>query len=77
MPIPKNWLEELALEWLLLEGYITLTNVRLKSGKGGGTKEADVIGLKLIRKNEEGILKEILEIKHVETGSLSEKFEKT
>jgi len=47
LPFPKTWTEELILEWLQLKGYLALSNVRLKSGKGGGVKEADIIGLKL------------------------------
>jgi len=65
----RNWVEELAWEWLLLKGYMAIPNVRLKSGRGGGTKEADVIGLKLVR--DKG---EVLEIVHVETGTLDKDF---
>lgn len=63
MPIPKNWVEELAVEWLTLEGYMTESNVRLKATRRGGVPEADVVGAKLAV--------EQLQIKHIETGSLS------
>ena len=80
MPFAKNWVEELTLEWLLIKGYWALSNVRLGSGKKGGAEEADILGLKLIRKIEESNkskkeLKEILEIVHIETGSLTQNFE--
>jgi len=81
MPFTRNWVEELILEWLLLRGYLALSNVRLKSGKSGGVKEADILGLKLVKEvgglngGRKGII-EVLEIVHVETGSLTENFEK-
>lgn len=75
MPIPRTWVEELAYEWLQLNGYLVLSNVRLISGKKGGTKEADLIGVKISKENNKNT-KLILEIVHIETGSLSEKFEK-
>ena len=70
MPIPRNWVEELVLEWLLLRGYIVISNVRLKSGRRGGAKEADILGLKLLREG-----KKVLEIMHVETGSVAQNFD--
>ena len=81
MPFAKNWVEELILEWLLLKGYLALSNVRLKSGKGGGVKEADILGLKLVKEPKEfderkRAIIEVLEIVHIETGSLAENFEK-
>jgi|GEM_PF-966205 len=78
MPIAKTWTEELVLEWLQLKGYVTLQNVRLRSGSGGGVKEADILGLKLRKEAhpEDSAVREILEILHVEVGSLSESFEK-
>jgi len=77
MPIAKTWTEELVLEWLQLKGYVTLQNVRLRSGSGGGVKEADILGLKLHKEAqlEESIMREILEILHVEVGSLARSFE--
>lgn len=69
MPLPKNWVEELILEWLLLKEYTVISNIRLKSGKRGGTEEADILGLKINRKK-------TLEILHVEVGSLANNFEK-
>ena len=80
MPFAKNWVEELILEWLLLKGYIALSNVRLRSGRSGGVKEADIIGLRLVKEmrefeeNRKGVV-EILEIMHVETGCLTKNFE--
>jgi hypothetical protein len=78
MPFAKTWTEELILEWLLLRGYVALQNVRLKSGKGGGVKEADILGLKLRKEpnSKANIIIETLEILHIEIGSLTESFEK-
>jgi hypothetical protein len=67
MPFPRNWVEELAFEWLAIEGYIAESNMRLKAAKKGGVFEADVVGVKLQN--------EALDIVHVETGSLSGKLE--
>ena len=75
MPIAKNWVEELVWEWLLLRGYIALPNIRLKSGKRGSVKEADILGLRLLKQPREQGIVEKLEIVHVETGSLAESFE--
>jgi len=80
MPFTKNLVEELILEWLLLKGYLALSNVRLKSGKSGGVKEADILGLKLVKEARElnggrrGMV-EVLEIVHIEAGSLTGNFE--
>jgi hypothetical protein len=78
LPFPKTWTEELILEWLQLEGYLALSNVRLKSGKGGGVKEADIIGLKLRQRPDpqSKTMVEVLEVLHIEVGSLAMKFEK-
>ena len=62
MPIPKNWVEELAAEWLALEGFLVETNVRLSAHAGGGVDEADVIG---VRTDDSGG-----HIVHIETGQL-------
>ena len=78
MPFTRNWVEELILEWLLLKGYLALSNARLRSGKSGGVKEADILGLKLVKEareaDREGIV-EVLEIIHVEAGILTSNFE--
>ena len=77
MPFAKNWVEELILEWLLLKGYLALSNIRLKSGKSGGVKEADILGLKLVKGSKEldrGKGVEVLEIIHIETGCLAGNF---
>lgn len=60
--IPKTWSEELVAEWLQLEGYLVMTGVKAGSGKGGGKREADVVG---VRQKGGSI-----EIKHVEVGML-------
>jgi len=75
MPIVKNWVEELVWEWLLLRGYLALPNIRLKSGKRGSVKEADILGFRLLKQPKEQGIIEKLEIVHVETGSLAENFE--
>ncbi|MEM2180380.1 MAG: hypothetical protein QXP32_06155 [Nitrososphaeria archaeon] len=33
IPIVKNWVEEVVWEWLLLKGYTTICDIRLKSAK--------------------------------------------
>ena len=40
MPIPRNWTEELASEWLQLLGYYTEVCVPVGVGSVGGRKEA-------------------------------------
>lgn len=66
MPIPRNWTEELASEWLQLLGYYTEVCVPVGVGSAGGRQEADVVGTII---NELGGKRE-LTIYHVETGSL-------
>ena len=67
MPIPKNWVEELTIEWLTIEGYLVDSNVRLKAEERGGVPEADIIGARI--EHEE------LKIMHIETGTLAQGFE--
>jgi hypothetical protein len=78
LPFPKTWTEELILEWLQLKGYLALSNVRLKSGKRGAVKEADIIGLRLRQRPDpqSKIMVEVLEVLHIEVGSLAMRFEK-
>ncbi|MBX5452986.1 MAG: hypothetical protein K6U10_03495 [Acidobacteriia bacterium] len=45
MPFPKNWLEELVIEWLDLEGFVTTTNIGVPA-EGGGRWSPDVVGAK-------------------------------
>lgn len=63
MPFPRTWSEELVTEWLQIEGYVVENGVLVSSGSTGGRKEADVVGVKIKNK--------ILEIFHIEVGSLS------
>lgn len=63
MPFPRTWSEELIAEWLQLKGYFVEAGVPLRSGKAGGRTEADIIGVKSN--------KDVLEIYHIEVGSLS------
>lgn len=63
----------------MLKEYLVLSNVRLRSGRNGGVKEAYILGLKLVKEakeleNGKKIMVEVLEIVHIETGSLAEKF---
>ena len=67
MPIPRNWSEELISEWLQLLGYLTEVGVPVGVGRGGGRKEADVVGAKISETGEGG---GILQIYHVEVGEL-------
>jgi hypothetical protein len=78
LPFPKTWTEELILEWLQLKGYLALSNVRLKSGKRGGVEEADIIGLRLRQRPDpqSKTMVEVLEVLHIEVGSLAMRFEK-
>lgn len=63
MPFPRNWAEELLVEWLHLDGYLVEANLAIGVARAGGRLEADVVGAKITRG--------ILEIKHVESGGLS------
>ena len=46
MPFPANWLEELVIEWLDLEGFVISTSVSVPA-KAGGRLSPDVVGAKL------------------------------
>ena len=52
MPIPANWLEELVIEWLDLDGFLISTSVFVPA-KGGGRIAPDVVGA---RRDENGKL---------------------
>jgi hypothetical protein len=58
MPFPRNWAEELVAEWLILKGYLVLTNVRL-----GGRCGVDVVGFRVL--DDGGY-----EVFHVEVGTV-------
>jgi len=73
MSIPRNWSEELVSEWLCLEGYSTEVGIKVGTGGGGGRKEADVVGVKIIEDDKKG---RILRIYHVEVGQLGGNYEK-
>jgi len=73
MPIPRNWSEELVSEWLCLEDYSTEVGIKVGTGVGGGRKEADVVGVKIIEDGKKG---RILRIYHVEVGQLGGNYEK-
>lgn len=49
MPLPANWLEELVIEWLDLEGFVISTSV-FATALAGGRAMADVVGAKLDEK---------------------------
>jgi hypothetical protein len=72
MPIPRNWSEELVHEWLNLRGYLTDVGVPLGSPSVGGRFEADIVGVLANENNNH----RILEIYHVEVGSLSDNLDK-
>jgi len=63
MPFPRNWAEELLVEWLHLDGYLVEANLAVGVARAGGRLEADIVGAK--------ITGGILEIKHIESGLLS------
>ena len=46
MPFPANWLEELVVEWLDLDGFAITTSVVVPAGPGGRWVP-DVVGAKL------------------------------
>jgi hypothetical protein len=48
MPFPANWLEELIVEWLDLEGFASTTKIKVPAGPGGAWAP-DVTGAKLIQ----------------------------
>ena len=68
MPFPRTWSEELAAEYLQLEGYIVETGHPVQIEQQGGRREIDVLGFKV----EKGKLK----ILQLEIGTLSEGKEK-
>ena len=61
---PRTWSEELVAEWLSIKGYFVETNVPAGTGRGGGRKEADVIGFR-VENNKAKVV-------HVEISSLWE-----
>ena len=48
MPFPANWLEELIVEWLDLEGFASTTKIKVPAGPGGAWAP-DVTGAKLVQ----------------------------
>jgi len=46
MVFARTWSEELVAEWLSALGYAVLIGVPVGTGRGGGRKEADVIGFR-------------------------------
>lgn len=64
MPFATTWSEELVAEWLAIKGYFVETNVPIGAGRGGGRKEADIVGIK--------IEDDIIYIIHAEVASLAE-----
>jgi hypothetical protein len=47
MPWGRTWSEELVAEWLELEGFLVTIGLKVRTGKGGGRKEADVVGARI------------------------------
>ena len=46
MPFPSNWLEELVVEWLELEGFTISTSLFVSAEKGGRFAP-DVVGARI------------------------------
>ncbi len=69
MPFATTWSEELVAEWLAIEGYLVETNVPIGSGRGGGRREADIIGVRIERDR--------VNIIHAEVASFAESPNKT
>jgi hypothetical protein len=63
MPFPKTWIEELALEWLHLQGFASQSNLPIVTAYVGGRFEADIVGAR--------VRKATLEIMHIEVGQLA------
>ncbi|MCK4390619.1 MAG: hypothetical protein KAV83_10345 [Desulfobacterales bacterium] len=63
MPFPKTYVEELIIEWLHLDGFLVEANLPVAVTSAGGRGEADVVGAR--------VGGNILEIIHVETGTLA------
>jgi hypothetical protein len=63
MPFARNWVEELVIEWLQLDGFLVESNVPVGVARAGGRLEADVIAA---RTNENS-----LQIWHIEAGQLA------
>ena len=63
MPFPRNWVEELIVEWLHLEGHMVEANFPVATTSVGGRGEVEAVGARV----NEGFL----EIIHIETGQLS------
>ena len=49
MPFPANWLEELVVEWLDLDGFAASTSIDVPAPPGGRLGP-DVVGAKLDRR---------------------------
>lgn len=64
MSFATTWSEELVAEWLAIKGYLVKTNMPIGAGKGGGRREADVVGVKV--ENDK------VHIVHAEVASLAE-----
>jgi len=45
MPLAKSWAEELVAEYLILRGYLVITDVGVGSGRGGGRVDVDVVAI--------------------------------
>lgn len=63
MPFARNWLEELVIEWLQLDGFLVESNLPVAVAQAGGRLEADVVGAK--------IYNNVMEVRHIETGTLA------
>jgi len=65
MPFPRNWVEELVIEWLHLKGFLVEANLPIGAAKPGGRLEADVVGAKIDDNDD------VMQIIHLEVGQLS------
>lgn len=63
MPFARNWLEELVIEWLQIDGFLVESNLPVAVAIAGGRFEADVVGAK--------IHKNAMDLRHIESGNLT------
>ena len=63
MPYARTWSEELVAEWLEIEGYSVVIGLPVGTGRGGGRKEADVVGFRFEDR--------IAHVVHIEVGNFA------
>jgi hypothetical protein len=67
MPFPANWLEELVVEWLDLDGFAISTSIDVPAG-GGGRLAPDVVGAKLDMNGQRLLIRQCEAAMHLNDG---------